>query len=96
MLEKSGEYKPKFIFSTGDVSEILGVSRQTLSDWKKDDCPFLGKGKWDLAAVVQWDRARFANRQVTPEEKETLWRNAAETGLSLSEYIRFTLLYKKK
>jgi len=86
MLEKSSEYKPKFIFSTGDVCEILGVSRQTLSDWKKDDCPFLGRGKWDLAAVVQWDRGRFANRQVTPEE----------TGIKLRKLQADTLFREER
>ena len=85
-MEKSSEYKPKFIFSTGDVSEILGVSRQTLSDWKKDGCPFLGKGKWDLAAVVQWDRGRFANRQVTPEE----------TGIKLRKLQADTLFREER
>ena len=86
MLEKPGDYKPKFIFSTGDVCEILGVSRQTLSDWKKDDCPFLGRGKWDLAAVVQWDRGRFANRQVTPEE----------TGIKLRKLQADTLFREER
>ena len=85
-MEKPGDYKPKFIFSTGDVCEILGVSRQTLSDWKKDDCPFLGRGKWDLAAVVQWDRGRFANRQVTPEE----------TGIKLRKLQADTLFREER
>lgn len=61
--------KLEFIISTRDLCKIANVSNQTLTDWKKAGCPYVGTNKWNLADVYAWDRARFAKQ--TPSEEDS-------------------------
>lgn len=46
--------KEKFIFSTADTCEFFGISRESLSTWRKKGAPKFARGKWDVQAVMKW------------------------------------------
>lgn len=40
--------------STTFLEEYFDVSRQAIHKWPEKGCPQLGRGKWDLIAVIRW------------------------------------------
>ncbi len=40
--------------STAEMSALLGVDRDTLSNWGKKGCPKSGHGYWPLARLLRW------------------------------------------
>jgi len=44
----------QFIFSTKEVCDFFGISRESLSSWEKKGAPKEARGKWDLKKLVEW------------------------------------------
>lgn len=59
----------KFIFSTADTCEFFGISRETLSTWKKKGAPSIGRGKWNIKSVMEW---RFSGKHKKSSEARKL------------------------
>jgi len=51
---KSTENSPRFVKTRGELSQILGVSTQTLFDWCSRGAPGKGPKGWDVEATRQW------------------------------------------
>lgn len=51
---KTKKINGKLCIQTGLASELLGVSRQTLSVWEKAGCPKADRGWWALQDVIAW------------------------------------------
>lgn len=43
-----------FLFRPQKPASFFEISRETLSTWAKKGAPKLGRGKWDLKALVAW------------------------------------------
>lgn len=77
----------KLCISTGELESILNISRQTLSDWKKQGCPNETRGFWDIAEVLRW-RGLVANDGVKTEERaavQNLFTQKQELEVKLKE-----------
>lgn len=48
----------KYIVSTRELCEILGVSRQTLINWLGRGCPQMARGTWNLKDVIEWRKEK--------------------------------------
>lgn len=48
----------KYIVSTRELCEILGVSRQTLINWLERGCPQMARGTWNLKDVIEWRKEK--------------------------------------
>lgn len=57
-----------FEFGTNEICEIFDISRDTLSVWAKKGAPKLGRGKWDIRALIKW---RYADKSDSPEARKT-------------------------
>jgi len=44
----------EFIVSTTDLCQIFGVTRMTISTWRKNGCPQVSRGTWNLPDVLKW------------------------------------------
>lgn len=42
------------IVKSKNILELFGISKMTLSNWRKRKCPQLSRGKWDLRKVLEW------------------------------------------
>lgn len=59
----------KFIFSTADACAFFQISRETLSRWEKKGASKVGRGKWNIKAVMEW---RFAGKHAESPETRKL------------------------
>lgn len=43
-----------FICNTKKTCEFFGISRDALSEWAKRGAPKIGRGQWDIQAIMNW------------------------------------------
>lgn len=61
----------RWLISTGELTELFGVSRQALTNWGRAGCPKYDRGKWYLPDVLQWFRGN-RDSPVASGEKESM------------------------
>lgn len=61
----------RWLISTGELTELFGVSRQALTNWGRAGCPKYDRGKWYLPDVLQWFRDN-RDSPVASGEKESM------------------------
>lgn len=62
----------KYIFSTAETAEFMGVSEIALRKWAKRGCPKAGYGRFDLREVLRWREQAEENdgRPASPEARK--------------------------
>mgnify|MGYP006445060961 CR=1 FL=1 len=55
------------IVKTKDLSEFFGVTRQSISEWRKNGCPQVKRGTWDLKQVFDWWWENIASDRAAKE-----------------------------
>jgi len=56
-----------FIFSSAEICEFFGISRETLSGWAKKGAPKESRGNWDLKKLVEWKIGAGNKKEDSPE-----------------------------
>lgn len=95
------EENSKILLSSKGLCEVLGVSRETLSNWESQGCPKSGRGWWPLADVLRWrglvDGGDSKVSGKTPKEEKLIYETrikqlqaealAMKNAINSGEYI---------
>ena len=74
MICAKGYRSPSTTMSTKDISELYGVSRQSVGLWRtKQGCPANDDGTYDLHGVIRWRELRIRD-QVAGDQTDNLDR----------------------
>ena len=69
------------LLTTGEVAELLGVSRQHVVDLcKRGDLPFVYVGSHRKIARADAERARQGGTRITRDQRRSLWLSYAVAG----------------
>jgi phage terminase Nu1 subunit (DNA packaging protein) len=60
----------KLLETMSDVAFALGVSKQTVSDWKVMGCPHLKRKPFDLDKIAKWQKDNIEPSQVRRKRSE--------------------------
>jgi len=45
---------PEIILSTKDIAAFFQISRKQVAEWRKNGCPQVKRGRWNLKEVFDW------------------------------------------
>lgn len=62
----------KIFMTTAAITEILGITQQTLSLWKSQGCPQEARGWWSIRDVLIWKGLLTASGPRTEDEAERI------------------------